>query len=236
MTVENKHIHSKEMLSKYFPEDSIDKVYEYIKRYNVSLTFTRKRLYKLGDYKSPSGKNGIHRITVNGDLNPYSALLVFLHELSHLLVWNKHKNKVKPHGKEWKEAYGCIVRDFIEKNVFPFVLQKVLEKKLHNLKASFSSDNELFKTLSLYDDCKVKPVFLEEIPEKTIFLAKNGKKFIKQNKLRKRFRCLCLENKRTYLFHPLAQIKTLNEKFVSRDVQKKIYNGNERKYTDSCEE
>lgn len=210
MTVDNKQISYKGILSRYFPEDAIDKVIEYVSANNVSLKFTRKRLYKLGDYRPPNGSNSKHRITVNGDLNQYSALLVFLHELSHLLVWNKHKNKIKPHGKEWKEAYGLLVNEFIEKNVFPLVLKRILEKRLHKLKASFSSDTELFRTLTLYDNHTVKPVFLEELPEKTMFATNNGRKFIKHNKVRKRFRCLCLENRRIYLFHPLAQIKTLD--------------------------
>ena len=210
MTVDSRQLEYKEILSKYFPDDSLDNVVEYIQKYNIYLKFTRKRLYKLGDYKSPFRGDNRHRITVNGDLNPYSALLVFLHEVGHLLVWNKYKNKVKPHGKEWKETYGMLIVIFISKNVFPLALRKVLEKKLCKLKASFSSDTELYRTLSIYDNGTTKPVFLEEVPEETLFMANNGRKFIKQNKLRKRFRCLCLDNRRVYLFHPLAQIKTIN--------------------------
>ncbi len=197
-------------MSKYFPSGSIEQVVDFISKYNICLKIKHKRIYKLGDYKPPAKREKKHHITVNSDLNPYSTLLVFLHELGHLLVWNKHKNRVKPHGKEWKTIYGQLINIFIEKNVFPLILKRVLEKNMTGMKAGFSSNSELFRTLALYDNGRYGSVFLEEIPDKCRFKATNGKTFVKQNKLRKRFRCFCLENHRTYLFHPLARIKPLN--------------------------
>ncbi len=196
-------------LKKNFPANSVDYVIEYIEKFNIHLKITRKRIYKLGDYKPPNQKIPAHRISINNNLNPYTTLLIFLHELSHLLVWVNYKKKVKPHGKEWKNTYGNLLSNFIEKNIFPDVLKKVLEKKLFNSKASLSSDAELFHTLALYDEESSKPVLLEEIPGKTRFIAHNGKTFIKQNKRRKRFCCFCLDNNKFYLFHPLTNIKPL---------------------------
>ncbi len=199
----------KEILNEHFPDGTIEDIIAYLYKFNIHLKITRKRVRKLGDYRPPGKTQNMHRISINGDLNQYTALLVFLHELAHLLTWTKYKNKVKPHGKEWKETYGELVSIFIKNEVFPFVLKKVLEKKILNLKASFSSDTELYRTLTLYDNGKSKPVFLEEVPKKTKFMAYNGKTFIKQDKVRKRFKCFCLENHKFYLFHPLAQIKQM---------------------------
>ncbi len=213
MTVNIKHSREKELLSKYFPLESTDRIIEFINVYNIKLRFTNRRLHKLGDYKPPARGKNLHHITVNRDLNPYSALLVFLHELGHLLVWSKYKNKVKPHGKEWKEKYGQLIKLFVEKNVFPLVLKRVLEKQITSMRACFMSDPELYRTLHLYDNDNHGYLFLEGLPEKSRFKALNGKTFIKLRKLRKRFRCICLENQRIYLFNPLAKIKPINKNY-----------------------
>ncbi len=213
MIIDNNQKINKEILNKYFPDDAINMLVDYIKRLNICLKITRSRKCKLGDYRPPPVKGGIHKITINGDLNCYAALLVFLHELSHLYVWEKYKNNVKPHGKQWKEIFGDLVGKFIDMNVFPYVLKKVLEKNKFNFKASFISDSELFRTLTFFDNDneKTKTVYLEDIPPKTKFISHNGKIFIKLNKLRKRFRCISLDNQRVYLFNPLARIKPVAE-------------------------
>ena len=201
-----------EVLNNYFPASSVKTIAKYIKKSNILLKITRTRKYKLGDYRPPSQKTPSHRISINGNLNHYYTLLVFLHELGHLHVWNKHKSKVKPHGKQWKDAYEELIMEFIDENVFPSNLKEILQKSTKNLKATFSSDPKLFRILASYDQTISKKVFLEEIPSETRFVAANGKTFIKQNKKRRRFRCLCLNNKRYYLIHPFAKIEPLNTK------------------------
>ncbi|MFN8135383.1 MAG: SprT-like domain-containing protein [Bacteroidales bacterium] len=61
-------------------------------------------------------------IQANADLGPYTFLLVFLHELAHLVVMKKYGRKAKPHGSEWKNAYRQLVQPFFEHEVFPVKL------------------------------------------------------------------------------------------------------------------
>ena len=39
---------------------------------------------------------------MNNNLNKYSFLITITHEIAHMMIWEKHQNKVDPHGEEWK--------------------------------------------------------------------------------------------------------------------------------------
>ena len=78
-----------QQLSSYLPEGSFEDVAAYLTEFKVHLTVTRERRTVLGDYRERhSNKN--HRISVNGNLNKYSFLITLLHELGHLLAYEKH--------------------------------------------------------------------------------------------------------------------------------------------------
>src|SRR4051812_17507611 len=105
-------------LQDYLPQDTYDAVLAYLQHYKVHLTIARERKSILGDYRHRThGQN--HRISVNGNLNQYSFLITLLHELAHLLTFEKWGNRVASHGKEWKLLFGQLLASFIESNVFP---------------------------------------------------------------------------------------------------------------------
>ena len=197
----------KEILTKYIPNTSTDIIYDWIVESNIMLKITRSRKTKLGDYRPPQHGKG-HQISVNHDLNEFSFLITLVHEIAHLKVWEVHKNNVKPHGKEWKCEFKDLMSPFIDKDIFPEELKSALIKYLSNAFASSGSDLELARILSNDD------TLLEEIPENTIFTIDEGinrRIFMKQEKLRKRYRCVCLNNKRVYLFNPLAKVIVLKK-------------------------
>lgn len=194
----------RDVLAEYLPRDAVDSVLNRIIEKSIHLKITRSRKTKLGDYRPPV-RHSNHRITINHDLNPYSFLITFLHELAHLLVFEQYKNKVAPHGKEWKNEYRKLMVEFFRLNVFPQELLKALENSIRNAKASTFSELELSRLLKNYD----KPngqFHLETLPAETVFTIHNGKKFVKGEKLRKRYQCRSLQNNRIYLFHPLTPV------------------------------
>ena len=66
-----------QQLKQYLPEGSFDEVSDYLEKYKVQLTITRERKTLLGDYRNSfAGKS--HRISVNGNLNPYAFLITLL--------------------------------------------------------------------------------------------------------------------------------------------------------------
>jgi len=194
-----------DLLKKYLPEKSVEQVFEWIKFYKIRLKITKQRSTKLGDYKPPILKP-FHQISVNYNLNSYSFLLTLTHEIAHLIVWEKFKNKVKPHGNEWKHEFKLLMKPFLQTNIFPADLQQVVINYLENAKASSGSDLELTRQLRTYDKNNHSALILEDLPIDSIFRINNGMKFKKGEKLRKRYACICLNNNKKYLINPLADV------------------------------
>jgi len=197
-------IERKELLDKYLPAETSDVISEWISMYNIHLRITKNRTTKHGDYYPPV-KSQYHRITVNHDLNKYAFLVTLVHEVAHLRVWELYKNKVKPHGREWKMEFRNLMIPFLNRGVFPGDVNDALEKYLINAKASTSSDLDLSRALGKYDAINSK-IVLENIPSQTVFRLRNGKTYRKGDRLRKRYRCMCLNNNRIYLINPLVEV------------------------------
>src|SRR5215212_12235355 len=105
-------------LQDYLPPTTFEDVLTYLQDPHVHLTVARQRKSILGDYRHRThGQN--HRISVNGNLNKYAFLITLLHELAHLLTFEKFGNRIAPHGKEWKNVFSRLLAQFIEHNVFP---------------------------------------------------------------------------------------------------------------------
>lgn len=194
-------------LKKYIPENSFAYLDSILRREKVMLHIKSPRNSKWGDYRSPYGVHG-HRISINTDLNSYAFLITLCHEIAHLLVWNEFRNKVKPHGKEWQQAFRTIIKPLLTNRIFPEVLHNQLVKHMKSPKASASADLDLLRLLKSYD--KEKTLTLEGIPEGERFVLSNGHPFIKGELRRKRFICLSLKNGRNYLIHPLAGIEKIS--------------------------
>lgn len=198
----------KETLARFVPVEALEEVVRIIVQHRIQLKVRRARLSKLGDFR-PSRNGSPHQITVNGTLNVYAFLLVFLHEYAHLLVWEKHGRAVAPHGKVWKDTFGFLLREALEKGLFHANLRDAIYDYSYHVKASGVATPELQRQLRLFDReaaLAQDKVFLEDMPANSLFVASNGRLFRKEDKLRKRYRCLCLQNKRAYLFHPMAEV------------------------------
>jgi len=185
-------------------------------RFRFIPAFNRKS--RLGYFK-PSVNGKPHNISVNCNLNKYAFLITFLHELAHLVVYEKHGKRTKPHGQEWKSIYGSLLKDSIALGVFPDDITETLKNSVKNIKASSSSDTQLTKTLEHYNEEKDmdSQYFLDEIPENTVFKIYDGRVFKKGNKLRKRIRCLDLKTKKIYLFNPVAKVTPLEVELFHAD-------------------
>lgn len=192
-------------LASFLPPDTLEPVLEYIQRYGVHLTVARERKSILGDYRHKyGGKN--HRISVNGNLNPYAFLITLLHELAHLLTFEQWGNRVQSHGREWKSVFGQLLAQFITHDIFPPDIKQALLASLHNPAASSCADEDLLRTLKKYDANKKDQVFVEQLPEGALFATHDGRIFRKGEKLRKRFRCEEVKTRKVYLFSGVYEI------------------------------
>ena len=200
---------NRDTLASYLPENAVDLVLEWIKSRHVHLKITRNRKTKLGDYRPPV-RHPNHRISVNHDLNPYAFLITFVHEYAHLLVYEQHKHKLKPHGEEWKFIYRTLMQQFLEQDIFPDDLKQVLTKSIRNSKASSVSDLQLSRVLHKYDKTAGQ-LWVEDLPENAFFRTETGRRFRKGAKQRIRYKCRNLDNGRFYLFHPLTLVTPMEE-------------------------
>ena len=193
-----------EILKKYLPEQSIDIVARWIIEYDFKLKIKRERSTRLGDYTQPhSGLN--HTITINHNLNKFSFLITLVHEVAHLVTYNHHKNRVNPHGSEWKQNFKSLMHPFLTPDIFPLEVFAALRKYMSNPAASSCTDVQLLRMLKLHDE-DMSSIFIENLPIHTLFLY-NSRLFKKGEKVRKRYKCLDVEKKATYLFNPLAEVE-----------------------------
>ncbi|UKJ08295.1 SprT-like domain-containing protein [Solitalea lacus] len=197
------------ILQKYIPAPAAPLIVKWIDYYKAELKISRNRSTKLGDYRHPYGGKG-HRISVNYNLNQYSFLITLVHEFAHLLNYNRHKNKVKPHGTEWKKAFQEMMHPFFEMNIFPVDVESALKAYMQNPAASSCSDMNLLRVLKNYDKKQEVLLAVEKLPFNAVFSLPNGRKFQKLELIRKRYRCVELSTKRMYLFNPLAEVVELN--------------------------
>ena len=192
-------------LKNYLPEGSFEEVNHYLLHYKVQLTITRERKSVLGDYRNSHGDKN-HRISVNGNLNPYAFLITLLHELAHLFTYEKFGHKVLAHGQEWKNEFGKILAQFLLKKIFPQDIQKTLYKTLENPAASSCADTALLRVLYQYDKKKDGVMLIEAVPIGALFAIKGDRIFKKEEKVRKRFKCLEVSTGKMYLFSPVYEV------------------------------
>ncbi len=191
-------------LEPFIPVGTASTVGEYLSTYPVIVKIAKKRATKLGDYRPPF-KDQYHRISVNNDLNQFAFLITLVHEIAHLYNWVEFKNKIKPHGIEWKNQFKQLMLPFFRLDIFPKDIESALASYLTNPAASSCTDKNLLKVLKRYD---ANPAtHLEDIAMGAYFqIEGNQRVFQKRDKLRTRYRCLDLTNKKMYLVNGMAEV------------------------------
>ena len=206
--------HPMQALSGYLPDGSFEKVVQYLHHYKVHLTITRQRKSVLGDYRHAGGWGRNHQISINGNLNKFEFLITLLHELAHLLTFELHKNKVEPHGKEWKTQFRHILIPFMGKRFFPGDVEKALYAYLHNPAASTCTDAHLYKALYRYDEHKPGFKLVDELDINQYFETEDGQVYQKLEKLRTRTRCKNLNSGKVYFFQGIVEVKAIRKKYT----------------------
>ncbi|HEX8547375.1 MAG TPA: SprT-like domain-containing protein [Cytophagaceae bacterium] len=169
---------------------------------------TRKRSTKLGDYRYTTVDKS-HTITINEDLNIYSFLVTYLHEVAHLRTTVNHGLKVKPHGEEWKFEFQVLMDPLLKEDVFPAEIFNPLRNYIQNPKASSCTDAALLKALRLFD-AESKELYLSDLALGDTF--KFNKRIFKKLEI-KRSRALCkdLENGKKYYIPQIALIEQIGQ-------------------------
>jgi len=195
-----------ETLAKYLPEHAVRPAFDLIVANQVHLKIVNERQTRHGDYRR--GHTGKHEITVNSSLNKYRFLITLIHEIAHLVAFEKFGRNIKPHGDEWKFTFQRLMVPFIRPEIFPGQLLPLLARHFKNPTASSDTDTTLSLALKQYDKENDKN-YVFEIPYGSVFRIKNGKIFKKLAVRTKRFECIEISSGRTYLFNPNAEVELL---------------------------
>lgn len=206
-------------LQHYLPEASTGYILSWFQQNPVQLRITRSRTSKYGDYRGPVKKLPA-RISVNHNLGPYEFLITLVHEMAHHAVYDEHQRRQgaglftrrsprpRPHGKEWKRKYRELMKPLLNESVFPPAILGPLALHLLNPQASAGASKELSVALQPHapDD---GAEFISELPENALFRIPGGRVFMKKEKIRTRYRCIRVDNRRIYLFSPAARVTRL---------------------------
>lgn len=199
-----------DVLLPFLPANTVDKLNPYFDDTFI-LKIVNPRKTKLGDFRPARTRKQPSIITINNDLNPYAFLITLLHEIAHHHVWLNHKQRVAPHGKEWKSTFKYLLLPFLHPTVLPNDLIAALSKYLINPKASSCSDVNLLRVLSKYDNNREETLHLENLAENTLFSIDKSRVFRKGKKLRTRYRCLEIHSQKQYFVHSLAVVKIVDK-------------------------
>ncbi|MFN5375702.1 MAG: SprT-like domain-containing protein [Chitinophagaceae bacterium] len=193
----------------FLPEGAYPMVEPYLLHYKVHLTITRSRSSVLGDYRNAhSGK--AHRISVNGNLNPYAFLVTLLHELAHLITFIRFGHRVEAHGREWKQQFSELLKHFIGASFFPKDIKIQLEQSLTNPAASSCADVNLMRVLRKYDPVKEGHCLVEELSIGAKFAIKGNRIFECGERVRKRIKATEVSTGKIYLFSPVYEVKLIS--------------------------
>jgi hypothetical protein len=199
-------------LQKYLPERAVTPCFELIQAHGVHLKIVNHRVTRHGDYRRLP--NGMHQITVNASLNKYRFLITLVHEIAHLVAFERYGRRIKPHGMEWKRTFQHLMVPFIRPEVFPSQLLPIIANHFKNPKASSSTDARLSIALKTFDVEERTQSYVYELPEGSTFRLYNGKLFKKGKKKVKRYECVELSTGRLYLFQPNAEVEQVSDKLI----------------------
>lgn len=207
MTTEEQY---RRILANHLPPQAVDVVYNYLDRHRVHFHITQGRLSKFGDYRWPQGKHNYHEMSVNGDLNPYFFLWVFLHEAAHLENHLKYGTVAAPHGHEWQREYALLLT--AHTSFFPPEVQPLLARYVRRIPLSRSLLHQIEETLHHYDS-DYRPeehLTLDTLPAGSRFRLKNRPDILFESLERRRTRWLCRDTQtgRQYTVRASAEVIT----------------------------
>lgn len=201
-------ITSQELFSRFCPLAAAPYCAALHQQHAFQLVVAKARKGKLGDYRYIPGKPIRYRISVNGNLNPYAFLLTYLHEVAHLVAFEQHGRRIRPHGKEWKQKFQLMMQPVLNETVFPSALLPVVQAYMQNPRASAGADGRLFQALREFDPASGEKI-LADVAAGEPFLFR-GKVYEKGTIRRTRILCREQRSGKLYLFSSHAAVEILN--------------------------
>lgn len=226
------------LLAERLPDGTLGHVLDLVARRSVVVRLVPPRKTKIGDYRPPqqasepgwrrgrpgswrlatesAGARNCHRITLNDDLNPFALLTTLLHEIAHLVTHERHlasarRRRPRPHGPEWKQAFGGVLAPVVERGGLPLDVADALASFLADPPAATCTDRRLTAVLRRYDPPQPGVELLENLPDSVFFRLGGGRTFRRGRRLRTTFHCVELATGRGYRVRSDALVTRIDD-------------------------
>lgn len=197
-----------EIITKNVPPNAAKYCYELWLEEPFSFKISKTRSSCFGNYIF---RDGIHKITLNHDLNTYAFLVTYIHEIAHQRAWldsHTKRKKIEPHGNEWKRKFQELMNPILNSTVFPETILKPLAYYMQNPMASSVSYPPLANALRSFDKNVEEGIALTEIADNQWFEFR-GTVFQKLELRRTRVLCIEKKTQRRYTIMANAKVKPL---------------------------
>ncbi len=197
------------ILKKHVPANAVHYCLDLWIAHPFHFRVTRQRSTKLGDYRHDR-RTGRHTVTVNDNLNNYSFLITYIHEVAHQHVQMKYDRRPRPHGHEWQMIFRSLMQPMLNDLVFPKEVLIPLTKYMLKPKASTTSYAPLYSALRQFDEIDDGMIALSSLGKGDIFEF-NSRMFERLHLRRTRVMCRELETSRKFLISQTALVRLLRE-------------------------
>ena len=194
------------VLQKYLPEHAVANCFELIKENHVHLKIVNERQSRHGDYRRDA--QGFHLITVNSSLNKYRFLITLIHEIAHLVAFEKYGRRISPHGAEWKQTFREMLLESL--TVYAEDLRPIILKFSKSPKAKFMASPDLVKYFHVPEEDEL--LYLENLIVGDVFVLKN-KVFVIEETTKKRYLCRNLKSGLKYKVNTLARVRKIDDQY-----------------------
>jgi len=195
-------------LDPYCPPGTLILVDTWLKKRKFHLRISRERVSKLGDFR-PATLSQPARISVNNNLHPIEFLITLAHELAHFDCYRRFSRRRKPHGKEWKASFRSLLQEIIDSEVLSSDICDAIIRCYFLRERIASSPCALLKE-ELNDNNSERDDIVQDLEVGEVFELRNGRRFVKGERIRTRYKCKDLKNGKYYTIHPMAVITKIN--------------------------
>jgi len=176
----------------------------------ILVRVVRMRRTKHGDHRAGHSR-AFSLITVNASGNPWQFAITLLHEIAHAQVSQGCKGHARPHGWQWKKAFGQLLQAHLD--FFPHDVRGPLEDYAVDPPATTASCPVLAANLRRYDTTDFRPTVGDLAMGQRFSL--NGRVVLtKGPKLRTWFSCQTADGRR-YRVAPTVRVHTLDRSPLS---------------------
>ena len=172
------------------PEHTYELIIDWLAPYACSIKLAPPRSTKFGDFR-PASRQRPAAISINKDLPPLQMLLTLTHEIAHLIAWETHGGRIRPHGTEWKACFSELLDRVAAIESLPFPFRNAVSEHARRPRSTAFLDPKLHDVLRQLERPHERSLSSLSIGQEFEFRGRSYRKLSSH-----RTRCTCLDIRR----------------------------------------